>query len=339
MSHRTATAAAALLFAAWTAVSCDNRQPPAAAFGAYPVPQAPDYSQAAAWAALPDRQDPADLAPPGAAPEGQDSARADVFFIHPTTCMGGAAWNAPLDSTALNEDTDFWPIRHQASAFNRAGRVFAPRYRQMFFGGFFGTDSASEAQALALAYGDVKAAFEYYLRHHNQGRPIVIAGHSQGALHGIRLVKEYFDGTPLQEQLVAAYLLGWPFPASTFQHLPVCDAADATGCVIGWCSWREGYEPPGIDTYYKDAVVVNPLTWKTDGQPGSESLHRGFVWKDFDKIRPNLVGAQAHQGILWVSRPIPLVPGKNYHTGDINLFWQDVRDNAELRIRTFLSGR
>lgn len=33
---------------------------------------------------------------------------------------------------------------------------------------------------LELAYEDIKCAFEYYMENYNDGRPIVVAGFSQG---------------------------------------------------------------------------------------------------------------------------------------------------------------
>ena len=323
-----------LLPVLWLA-ACSDHKPPTRPFAAFDAPPPPDYRQAVAWSCLPEREDAADQVPPGVAPGDPDLAEADVFFIHPTTFEGGVAWNAhPLDRE-LNAKTDEWAIRHQASIFNQAARVYAPRYRQMCLGGFFSADSASKAAALELAYTDVQAAFRHYLTHYNQGRPIVIAGHSQGSLHGIRLVQEFFDGQARQAQLVAAYLPGWPFPAEAFRSLPVCDSATQTGCVVGWCSWKEGVTPKGHDTYYRDAVVVNPITWQRDSLPSPVAAHQGFLAANFHKMRSQSLTAQVQDGYLWVSNPLPLSPLRNYHIGDYNLFWLDVRANAAARIAAF----
>jgi len=261
---------------------------------------------------------------------------ADVFFIHPTTFHSQTQWNAALDDAELNTRTDEWAVKNQASIFNGSCRVYAPRYRQMTMSGFFSADKKSEFQALELAYRDVKQAFEHYLAHANEGRPMVIAAHSQGAAHGIRLLREFFDGKPMQDQLVVAYLPGWPFPADTFAQVPVCQSPDQTGCVISWCAWQEGIIPPNLDTHYRDAVVVNPVTWRTDGAPSPQSEHDGFIARKYDKIRPQALTAQAHEGILWVSKPLPIMGMKNYHIGDFNLFWLDTRYNVARRISAFL---
>lgn len=326
-----------LLLAVAPAAKAGDHKPPAQPFGAYPVPAPPAYAQLASWAAHPALRDSADLTPPGVPPQNQEHAAADIFFIHPTTFLDNKAWNAKLDDSLLNLRTDRSTIRHQASIFNRAGRVFAPRYRQMCLGGFWSRDTASTRQALALAYSDVRAAFLHYLETENQGRPIVIASHSQGSVHALRLLKEFFDGKPLQQRLVAAYVAGWPFPETFFSSLPVCEEAESIGCVIGWNSWREGVIPRNYNTYYRDAVVVSPITWRRDSLPADESLHLGFLWSDYRKMRTGHLYAYAKGGILWVKRALPLAPTRNYHQGDYNLFWLDIRENVSRRLDAFLT--
>ena len=151
---------------------------------------------------------------------------AEVFFIHPTMLLEGPAWNADLDDEEMNESVDVWPIRHQASAFAGAGRVFAPRYRQAHVRIFSLGDSLSWAAA-EIAYQDVKAAFLKFLEW-SDGRPIVLAGHSQGSFHGRRLLQEFFDGKALSERLVAAYLPGMDMYAHEFDALPVARRRSAT---------------------------------------------------------------------------------------------------------------
>lgn len=315
-------------------VGCDETQPPAAAFEAFPIPPAPDYARAEHWSCLPNQADFADLTPPAVIPEAQATAPADVFFIHPTTYLGGEAWNAPVDSAELNQDTDERAVKHQASIFNAAGRVFAPRYRQMVLGGFYGDDSLSRRQALEVAYADVKAAFEYYLAHWNQGRPIILAGHSQGALHGMFLLREYFDGQPLQSQLVAAYLPGWPIDIRQFETITACNDPEQTGCLNSWCTWREGTEPEYPD-FYAGATVTNPLNWRSDGTPAERDKYPGILLPNYNRFLAVDLAADDHAGMLWLKRPVPLFPKKNYHVADFNLFWRDVRQNAVARVEAF----
>ncbi len=204
-------------------ISCTSRLSlPDEPFASELLPTAPDYSLEQNWAALPQKVDSADVVPPGVDQESQATAKADVFFIYPTIFEKGEAWNADITDEELNLRIDRTTIKHQTSPFNASCKVYAPRYRQMVLGGFYPKspqDSLDKEKALNLAYQDVKQAFQYYLDHYHQGRPIVIAAHSQGSYHGVRLLQEFFDGTPLQGKLVAAYLLGWPFRQSEFEVL------------------------------------------------------------------------------------------------------------------------
>ncbi|MEO1217033.1 MAG: DUF3089 domain-containing protein [Bacteroidota bacterium] len=305
-------------------------------FDKSPKWEEPDYSNLDAWCSHPEKEDFADKYPEGVSEEDQEHAAADVFFVHPTTFMKGAYWNANVEDSSLNMQTDERAIMHQASVFNHSCKVYAPRYRQMVYGGFGAVDTASKRSALLFAYQDVRKAFKYYLENFNKGRPIVIAGHSQGALHAQMLLQEFFDGKDLQKQLVAAYVPGWPFRASKFKSIPICDSPDATECVMGWATWKKNAEPKSLNTFYKDVVVVNPINWKTDGSFAPESMHKGYLNAKYSKIKSQSIHAQAHQGILWVKSPLPLAPIKNFHVGDINLFWVDIRENVEVRVNEFI---
>ena len=316
-------------------LGCSEPLPPQASFDAHELPTPPDYTLADAWASLPDKQDPADELPKGVAPTSKPKT-VDVFFIHPTTFFDTSRWNAGVYDSALNANTDEWAIKNQASIFNEQARIYAPRYRQMTYNGFFTKDLATEIRAINVAYEDIKAAFEYYLAHYNQGRPILVASHSQGSIHGIRLLKEYFDGKPLQPQLVAAYLVGWPFPADTFEVIPVCESPEQTGCIMGWSTWRKGKLPKNYEQFYRGAVVVNPLTWQTDEALAPKHLHQGLVGYKFQLQREGKLQAQIHDGVLWVNRPLPFITNPDYHIADYNLFWPNVRENVATRISAYL---
>jgi len=322
--------------------SCSKSIIPQMSFKNSPTPPLPDYSKLEAWAAHPDKADFADKTPPNSSPEAQADALADVFFIHPTTYTSPDSWNADIHDPKLNKTTEESAIMHQASVFNASARVFAPKYRQMTLGGFrvsSAQQKADEKKALALAYVDVKAAFEHYLEHNNEGRPIIIAGHSQGAFHGIELVREFFDGTDLQQQLVAAYLPGWAFSASTFKHIAVSQAPDQIGCVMGWNTFKKNYIPKAYETYYKGSVSTNPLSWRTDETLVEADAHQGLLMRNYEIIRPQKVQAQSHDGLLWINRPHPMWLSKRYHIGDINIFWVNIRENVALRVQTFTQGK
>lgn len=301
-----------------------------------------DYSNLALWAAHPEKIDKADLMP-----EGDtvlcDELKADVFFIHPTTYTGTKrwqkSWNAPVDNPWLNEKTDNGTIQFQASAFNHAGRVFAPRYRQAHIEIYYTRDSISAYRALDAAYEDVKSAFTYYLAHENKGRPLIIASHSQGTNHAIRLLNEFFKSPPLREQLVAAYLIGMPVRNDHFAHLAPCKDSSQTGCFVSWRTFKKGYAMPQA-LCLGNICVTNPLTWDIMPVQQPKELNKGSLLWDFHQIHPQLVDAQIYKDILWASKPkffgSLFLTTNNYHVADINFYYLSIRENAEHRVKTFL---
>lgn len=327
----------------------NNYVPPVvdAKFSGSTWPPVPDYSNQDHWAALPFKKDMADTVPVITLSDNQASAQVDVFFIHPTLYLEQVEgrkyiWNADVNDSAMNAKVDGSSILNQASVFNGSCRVFAPRYRQAHITSFFTLDRESGEAALKLAYDDVKAAFQYYLNNYNQGRPFIIAGHSQGTRHGGMLIREMIEGKPLQEKLVAAYLVGMPVPQTFFKDLPVCAEPNQTNCFVTWATYQEGFLPKNYSSY-EGGVCVNPLSWKTNEEaiPRSENLG-GITWK-YDKVKRKINGAQVHNGILWIDKPH--VPGRmfikmdNYHVADYNLFWFNLRENVRERTEAFLLNK
>ena len=309
------------------------------------VPSAPNYSNPETWAALPEREDNADRVPGNLYADNQPEAAIDVFFLHPTTYTGDKGhdqWNGPVYNDKLNEKTDGSTILYQASIFNGAARVYAPRYRQAHIHAYYTDNKSTAVKAFELAYEDVKSAFEYYLKHYNEGRPFIIASHSQGTTHGARLIKEFMDGQPLQEKLVAAYLVGMPVPKDYFQYIQPCKTEEDTGCFCSWRSFKKGHIPKKQEVG-SHIAVTNPLSWTTNPEYVPKTENEGGVLLKFDKIIPELAGAQVHQGLLWLKKP--KFPGSffyfkpNYHIADFNLYYMNVRNNAMKRAAAYLKAK
>jgi DUF3089 family protein len=342
-----------------------KRLKPEHPFTESPQPAAPDYSLATSWAALPDRQDHADVLPGGDVQDVQANAQVDVFFVHPTTFFGTAAWNQSLDDASTNQLTDTFVLRGQASVFNSCCKIYAPRYRQATIYSFM-DQTGSGTSALQLAYEDVERAFDFFLEHYNQGRPFILASHSQGSLHLRKLLEKRVTGTPLRERLVAAYPIGFGIDrdemARAVPDVPVCESAEQIGCVVTWNAVG-----PKVRKWTDSSrsVCVNPLTWRTDGAPADASLNIGGVSyagtfedtladvkgvpQDFVDARPILetgvADAQCVDGMLLVkeihskhyaARPM----GRdNYHIYDYNLFHMNLRKNIEGRVAKYLVAR
>ena len=335
-----------------TACSRDNYKPPTLtkSFKESRVPLAPDYSQEKYWVALPSKTDPADRVPTDFFKDEQATAPADVFFIYPTIYFekpeSDNHWNADLEDEKLNEEIRESTIQHQASIFNAAGKIYSPYYRQTHIYSYFAKESeaADVKQSFDLAYSDVKNAFEYYLENYNEGRPIIIASHSQGTTHGGRLLKEFFDNQALQEQLVAAYIIGMAIPVDTFATIRPCNSPTETGCFVSWRTYANGYTPDNhYENGYDKGTCVNPLSWRQDTIAVDYSENKGGVGRKFNKTIPGVVDAQCHEGMLWVNRPkvfgARLFVGPNYHIADLNFFYTNIRENAQQRVGAFLKKK
>jgi hypothetical protein len=305
------------------------------AFDAKDQPAAPDYSLGQNWSALPFREDAADAILSTETWVSDSLKDVDVFYIYPTMYMKGKTWNADLSKKKLNKKIDNKPVRFQASVFNESARVYAPRYRQAIIKAFY--DKENGEKALAFAYEDVKHAFEYYLSRYNNGRPIIIASHSQGSYHARRLLKEFFDGTILQKRLVAAYVIGYGFNEEMYTKLQPCENKNQTNCYITWASFKTGYVPAHTDL--AGNVCVNPLTWNRDTIAIEASKSMGAILLSFKKEYEKPCATQVHNGLLWVTNDLPLISGwKNLHIADYNLFWLDIRANVKDRVHSF-SGK
>jgi hypothetical protein len=313
-------------------------------FESVAVPPQPDYTNFSNWAALPNKRDAADSLPKGIVLKDQQaSARADVFFIHPTIFTDEPTntyrWNADVNDQKLNNEIQLSTILNQATTFNGSCKVYAPYYRQAHLYAFYTDDQTEAKKALDLAYQDVKAAFEFYLTNYNIGRPIVIASHSQGSYHAERLLKEYFDGTALQEKLVAAYLIGRAIKPDAFTTIRPSEKPDEVGVWSSWNTFARNHYPKNYERYFKDAQSTNPLLWNSSETFASKELNKGGVGPKFTYY-PQLADAQNHVGMLWINKPYikgrAFIRTKRWHYADINLFYMNIRENVELRIEQYL---
>lgn len=329
---------------------------PRTAFVAEPDVDSRAYDHARMWIARPDiANNPSLWTPEGYAPAARPPAA--VFFIHPTSYIGGSLWNATLTDAETNARAAIF-LRGQASAFNAVGQVWAPRYRQATFGAFL-TSTADANRALDRAYRDVAAAFDAFLRQVDPTRPIILAGHSQGALHLERLLRERVAGTPLAKRVVAAYVVGWPVSAPTdlaALGLPECTRADQAGCLLSWESFAEPADPALVtDTYDHTRgfdgrprtgtpiVCTNPLTGIAD-TAAPASANRGTLYPAADLSTATIAAGKVParcgpRGFLLIGDAPDLgpyvLPGNNYHVYDYTLFWANVRADAARRLAAF----
>lgn len=302
-------------------------------------PEAPDYSNKNAWAVLPSnyRDDFKRYAS-----NRIDTLSADVFYVYPTlnTEKKDNRWNVPIEDTKQQEKVLGSAVLMQASAFATAGKLYVPFYRQAHIRSYQMLESGGK-QALDLAYQDVRKAFGYYLKHFNQGRPIILVGHSQGTTHSLRLLNDFFDGKELQKQLIAAYIPGIGVKSNRFSKIQTMTRPNQTGGFVSWNTFKRKHYPKKDKDWYKGSVTTNPITWDSQRKTSLEE-HKGFLYSN-GKMYSKALRIEVTDGLIWSSNPkFPLRFFmsflKNYHVGDINLFWQDIRENALLRVASYFKN-
>jgi hypothetical protein len=237
-----------------------------------------DYSDGKSWLCRPGRQDACavDLNTTVVNADGKlklekwaanPKAPVDCFYVYPTVSTDQTPNS---DMTAGPEEMGV--IRAQFARFGSECRVYAPLYRQVTLTALRSAIAGKPmAVDRALAYNDVVDAWKYYLEHDNQGRGVVLIGHSQGSGVLTQLIRNEIDGKPDQERIISALLLGTNLSVpkgkdvgGAFQHMPLCHSASQTGCVIAYASFRSDVPPPANSRFARvqgegmAAACVNP---------------------------------------------------------------------------------
>ena len=173
----------------------------------------------------------------------------DCFYVYPTVSAQQTT-NANLD---IDPEVRAVAVL-QASRFSQVCKVYAPIYRQLTVS-TLGKPGVATTADRALAYGDVLSAWQDYLANYNDGRGVVLIGHSQGTGMLTQLIASEIDPNPdVRGRLVSALLLGGNVTVAAgqdvggdFQNIPACRSADQTGCVVAYSSF---IEPPPTDSAF-----------------------------------------------------------------------------------------
>ncbi len=297
---------------------------------------APDYSVSENWAYF---------------GIGEDQP-VDMFLICPTVDVNDE-YNMSMD----DEDTRasfLGALNMERGIYEDSTRMYAPYYRQAAMK-VYGLEPDEREPWLELAYRDVSAAFSWYLEHENSGRPIILAGFSQGADMCYRLLEEYFDDETLYDRLVAVYAIGWPCTqelVDAYPQIRPAQSAEDLGVVISF-----DCEAPEIDETFitpsgTAALSINPLNWQTDGAPADKSENLGACFTDYSGAivneRPALCGCYLDEtrGVLKVTDVaiadypaiVPGLPEGAYHVYDYQFFYRNLQENVRIRTERYLAG-
>ncbi len=297
----------------------------------------PDYSQQDSWASKPE----------------STTHPVDVFYVFPTIYSE----RSPLNMDIMNRPDLQTKVQGlmvaQAGVYSRSGNLFAPYYRQTSFVALNPDEDMYENEYFRIGADDVAAAFDYYLENLNQGRPFILASHSQGSLVMIDLIRHRLSDPELQKKLVAAYLIGYSVMPDDFKNYPwmrSATGADDTGVVVSYNTQTPS--ATGSPVLIDGAFCINPLNWRTDGTPAGKELNKGAVFfEDFTgaliKEVPQYTGAKVNTdtGALETVPPdydelkLGHFPEGVLHKFDYAFWYRNLQDNVAQRIDSYLSDR
>lgn len=317
-----------------------------------------DYSNSENWLALPRSPDKA----------------VDVFYVYPTGYVADP--NGPVISTI--DDPGMVAsaqnaLGEQASAFAAIGNIYAPYYRQADASYALGLATIDAVYNVVggIPEADVTAAFDYYIRHYNNGRPFILASHSQGSAVAALLLENYMRDNPLvYAKMVAAYAIGWSFTREYFSrnpHLRFALGPDDTGAIISYNTQGPlftGKNP----VVFPGAMAINPITWTrtqglaTAGQNlGSLRLKQGgqvvlpaqpgvmdFADAEVTPINPTTsqIDPTSTTSVVLCHTVAPTALATNsvftagvYHNYDYAFYYNNIAANAANRVHRFLTVR
>lgn len=303
-----------------------------------------DYSDEANWLHLPESND----------------KDVDTFYIYPTVVLevDNESGDVPLDDETLQA---FAPAiyEEQATVFEDATNVYAPFYREKSLDALTAVDKYEMEQLLydGVQRTDIYAALDYYFDNYNEGKPFILAAHSQGSAMSKIVLKEYMQAHPdYYERMVAAYPLGISFTEDDFAeypHMKFAEGEDDTGVIISWNTEGPGNTDAESVVIMDGAKCINPLNWKTDDTYASADENLGSrmdtdgdgVYEDFI---PGLADAQINperDGSLVTtytgaepSHPEVFGP-QSYHGKDYDFYYYNIQDNVQKRIDAYQAAQ
>jgi len=273
----------------------------------------------------------------------------DTFLVAPTVDVR-SEYNMSL-SDEDNRHRFYGALRMQRGIYEDSSRIFAPYYHQCSLR-VFPMEPEEACPFTGIAYSDVSAAFSYYLEHLNGGRPIILAGFSQGAEMCILLLEEYFGDQSLRDRLVAVYAPGWALTedmVSSNPHIRPARCSDDVGVVISFDCEAPCVGSTVVNPIGRKAYSINPLNWRTDSVRADRSLNLGArIMRSNGDVKaeiPEFCGCyiDEERGALKVTdvdpkvyRPlIDFFPEGSFHIYDFEFFFHNLRTNVAERIKAF----
>ncbi|MBQ6774312.1 MAG: DUF3089 domain-containing protein [Synergistaceae bacterium] len=314
----------------------------------------PDYSQKSSWCRLPE----------------SITKDVDTFYINSTAyIVGSLAEGTPEYATLDNEEmlAGFEEeYTAHATVYEDSTNVFMPYYRQagmrVMKKSWLETGDVDSAIS-GMPYNDITAALDYYFKNYNEGRPFIIAGHSQGSAILRLVLKKYFKEHPeYYSRMIAAYAIGYSITKDdlkAYPHLKFATGETDTGVIISWNTEGKKNVEENIKTavLLPGAISINPLNWKLDNTyaPASENL--GSLVKNEKTGESEIADIGADAQIV-LSRGTIVTNGKadpmpedlakiaaeyfgpdGRHDNDYTLFYNNIKANVAKRIAAYKASK
>lgn len=278
----------------------------------------------------------------------------DVIYLYPTAWQPAAAGGmySAIDEANMIAGANA-VYERQATAFESVANVYAPYYRQMNINKTLGAGMTTDELEQVIGQvpaRDVMEALDYYFANYNDGRPFILAGHSQGTQVMMVAMTEYFQQHPeLQERMVAAYLIGYTVTDEFLGkgNFNFAAGADDTGVVISWNTEAPGVTGNPVVT--PGALVINPLNWKTNGTYAGLDENLGSFMLDANgtyALLPGMADAfiDPDRGTLLTNvdpssvdaLPAPF-PAGSFHGYDYQFYYANIMANALHRSLVYLN--
>ena len=295
-----------------------------------------DYSDEAHWYRIPEA-----------------TKEVDTFFIYPTIFddEDGGDYAAIDEKQMLDTIDDVY--KGQASVFEESTNVFVQYYRQANMNIEAEAGEAGDMTTCLMSYPrtDIFAALDYYFENYNDGRPFIIAGHSQGAALTKIALKEYFKEHPdYYERMVAAYAIGFSVKKKDLEenpHIKFAEGEDDTGVVVSWNTEGKDNKNEYNLVVQEGGISINPLNWKRDSTPApaSENLGSYIQNEETGEYEIKDVGANAtvdtERGVVVTEAEYDYIAltdifgPASYHSGDYALFYENLKENVAKRVSSF----
>jgi hypothetical protein len=287
----------------------------------------------------------------------------DTFYIYSTIFMGANEGDPDYATLDNAEMLDGIKIEHaiKSSVFEESTNLFIPLYRQSSMkhaAEVFLKDGIIEAALTGTPYTDITTALDYYFENYNNGRPFVIAGHSQGSAILRLVLKNYFKEHPdYYQRMVAAYAIGYSITSDDLAanpHMKFATGESDTGVILSWHAEGpknvEANGPIPNVAIRKNGISINPLNWKRDETYAPASMNLGSLVMDENgatEIRDIDADAQvniARGTVVTNAKAIPnemteLAGPQCYHQDDYSIFYNNIKDNVAKRIAAYKNQR